>query len=217
MSIDVDAWLSYLERRIITLNYRPGAYLNEAQICADLRIGRTPVHMALQRLSIDGMIEIMPRKGAIVRPVTVDEIMSVIEARLCNEPMAARLAAARASSAQIDRLTEIVAEADARTSEKDVEALMELDRELHSLIADATRNTVLARILKMLHEHSLRLWFISLSEPARLEKEAHEHGDILAAISAKDERRAELVMRQHIESFAQTITASISNFELGKA
>ncbi|MEQ1935422.1 MAG: GntR family transcriptional regulator [Fimbriimonadaceae bacterium] len=195
-----------IKRRIITLAYQPGAYVNEAQICQDLGIGRTPVHMALERLANDGMIDILPRKGAIVRSVSLDEINSIIEARLFNEPAAARLAAERAT--EVERLKVIAKEAHSRTHRRDIEGLMQLDRDFHSTIADATRNRVLAQILKSLHERALRLWFISLSDKKRQEKVADEHDDILAAIASKNGDRAERVMREHIVSFSQVISRS---------
>ena len=86
--------IAYTEilRRIITLRYKPGAYINEAQVCADLNIGRTPVHMALERLSRDGMIEVMPRKGAIIRAISLDDVMAVIEAPDPDPPVNTTLA-----------------------------------------------------------------------------------------------------------------------------
>ena len=198
-------------RRIITLRYRPGAYINEAQVCADLKIGRTPVHMALERLSRDGMIEVMPRKGAIIRAISLDEVMAVIEARLLTEPGIVRFAAQRATKEQIERLQQIVAEADTQTRHRDTEALMHLDRDFHATIADAARNPVLAQQLKSLHERILRLWYMSLSEPAQQEDVAKEHREILRAIESRDPDLGEAVMREHIESFSRKIVRSFSD------
>lgn len=64
-----------IKRRIITLRYEPGAYLNEARVSEQLGIGRTPVHQALDRLMLEGMVEVIPRKGVVVRPVSLDEVL----------------------------------------------------------------------------------------------------------------------------------------------
>lgn len=197
-----------IKRRIITLTYQPGIYVNEAQICQDLKLGRTPVHMALERLALDGMIDVMPRKGAIVRSVSLDEIKSITEARLINEPAAARLAAVRITEREIEQLRAIAEKSHSQTQRRDTEALMLLDREFHAIIAEATRNRVLAQVLKSLHERSLRLWFISLSDQNRRQKVANEHDDIVAAIAKKDPSLAERVMREHIESFSSVIERS---------
>jgi DNA-binding GntR family transcriptional regulator len=193
-----------IKRRIITLAYQPGAYINEAGICLDLQIGRTPVHMALERLAIEGMVEVIPRKGVIVRPISVDEIRSIVEARLLNEPSAARLAATRATGEELDRLRAIAKQA-RETPLHDTEVLMQLDRQLHATIAEATRNRVLGQILNTLHERSLRHWFMSLSDARHEERVADEHDDIVAAIASRDPQRAEQAMRDHIDSFSTVI------------
>ena len=64
-----------IKHRIITLAFRPGEHLNEARVCDALDIGRTPVHQAFCRLALEGMVEIIPRKGVIVRPVSLNEVM----------------------------------------------------------------------------------------------------------------------------------------------
>jgi DNA-binding GntR family transcriptional regulator len=188
-----------IKRRIITLFYQPGAYINEARICQDLSIGRTPVHSALQRLTVEGLVEVVPRKGVIVRPVSIDEVRSINEARLFNEPPAARLAAIRANSAEIARLESIV-ELSRSASRTNPEDLMELDRQFHATIAEATRNLVLAQVLRTLHDRSLRHWFITLSDPNRDAKVAAEHAEVAAAIISRDPELAERTMREHIES-----------------
>ena len=80
-----DAAYEAIKHRIITCTYRPGEYINEANVSAMLGIGRTPVHQAIDRLMLEGMVDVMPRKGVIVKPVSLDEIMQIVEVRLLNE------------------------------------------------------------------------------------------------------------------------------------
>src|ERR1700689_5160448 len=79
---------AYLEikRRINRLDYRPGAYLNEAQISRALKIGRTPVHQALDRLMLEGLVQVIPRKGIVVQTVSLDQVLEILEAGLPNDP-----------------------------------------------------------------------------------------------------------------------------------
>src|SRR5262245_10086157 len=86
-----------LKEKIIRGYFLPGQYLNEAAICALLSVGRTPVHQALQRLELDGLIEIVPRKGVIVLPDSIAEIIKILDSRLAVEPELARAAAGRAT------------------------------------------------------------------------------------------------------------------------
>ena len=68
-----------IKEKIITLYFLPGQYLNEAAISGLLQVGRTPVHQALQRLELEGLVEIMPRKGVVVLPDSISEIIKILE------------------------------------------------------------------------------------------------------------------------------------------
>jgi DNA-binding GntR family transcriptional regulator len=198
-----------IKRRIIRLEYRPGTYINAAQVSADLGIGVTPVNQALNRLMHEGMVEIIPRKGAIVRPVSLDEILQLIDVRLVNEPYCARLAAERASAAEIAAIEAVLDRAERLVGARDVEGLMLLDREFHLRLGRAARNPVLADLLLGLHERSLRFWFISLSDEQHLAAVHREHRAIADALRARDADAIEAAVRSHIESFRATISRSI--------
>jgi DNA-binding transcriptional regulator YhcF (GntR family) len=97
-----------IKRRIVTAVYRPGEQINTAQICAQLRIGRTPVHLAIHRLETEGLIEILPRRGIVVKPIDRAQMMELIEARHMIEPEVAALASARASDREFATMREIL-------------------------------------------------------------------------------------------------------------
>jgi DNA-binding GntR family transcriptional regulator len=197
-----------IKRRIITLHYRPGEYLNEAMISEQLGIGRTPVHQALDRLMLEDMVEVIPRKGVIVRPVSLDEVLQLVEVRLVNETHCVALAAQRATEAEIDEMAAILGPTQMLIDLRDIEGLMLLDRNFHAGISAAAKNRVLANILLTLHERSLRFWFISLSDETHLIEVRDQHVDIHSAIRARDPAAASKAMREHIESFRQNIMKS---------
>jgi DNA-binding GntR family transcriptional regulator len=198
-----------IKRRIITLQYRPGEYLNEAMISEQLGIGRTPVHQALDRLMLEDMVEVIPRKGVIVRPVSLDEVLQLVEVRLVNETHCAALAAARATEAELERMGAILAPSQRLIAVRDIERLMLLDRDFHSGISAAAKNRVLAGVLLSLHDRSLRFWFISLSDEAHLIEVRDQHVEIYKAIRARDGAAASRAMREHIESFRTNIMKSV--------
>src|SRR5688572_10313269 len=68
-----------IKEKILTLHFLPGQYLNEGALCAMLDAGRTPVHQALQRLELEGLVEIMPRKGVIVQPDSIMEVVKILD------------------------------------------------------------------------------------------------------------------------------------------
>lgn len=193
-----------VKQRIIDLTYRPGASLNEAQISADLGIGRTPVHMAIMRLAQEGLIEIVPRRGLIVAPLTIRDIQSLFEARLVNEPAAARLAASRASEEERASLTAGIAEGQALGRNGAREALMAIDQNFHAAVAQATRNSILEQLLRGLHDRARRFYYISWNFDSGLEVDTMaEHRDVVDAIIRRRPDDAEAAMRNHIESSAR--------------
>lgn len=195
-----------IKQRIIAVSYGPGSVLNEMQVSETLDIGRTPVRDALRRLAQEGFVDIIPRKGVIVRPVSMDEVADIIEARLVVEPYAAGRAAARATASALKELEAICADAATELAAADgVAGLMQLDQRFHIWIAEQAGNRVIAEILQRLHERALRFWFLSLSDGAHPARVQEEHEAILQAIAAKDPDAAERATRTHIESFRNII------------
>jgi DNA-binding GntR family transcriptional regulator len=194
-----------IKHQIITCAFKPGEYLNEAYVSAKLGIGRTPVHQALDRLMLEDMVEVIPRKGVIVKPVSLEEVMQIIEVRLINESYGVRLTAERADDTDIAMLSDILGRAREWTAVRNVKEMMLLDREFHSVMARAARNTVLAEILRRLQERSLRFWFISLTAPDHHQEVLAEHDAILNAIRQRDADAAEAAIRAHIESFRRNV------------
>lgn len=145
-----------IKRRINRMDYRPGAYLNEAQISRQLGIGRTPVHQALDRLMLEGLLQVIPRKGVVVQSISLDEVLHILDMRLVNEPYCVGLAAERATSQDIMTMRELLGSAGPLIRARDREKLMNLDRAFHHRISLAAHNPILADMLTMLHERSLR-------------------------------------------------------------
>ena len=97
-----------IKHRIITCASEPGQELSENAVANALKIGRTPVHQAFDRLHGEGLVDVQPRKGIVVRPINLDEVIEIIETRLLNETFAVRLAAERASSAEIVAIRDVL-------------------------------------------------------------------------------------------------------------
>lgn len=196
-----------IKLRIITCALKPGEYLNELQLSAVLAIGRTPVHQALERLTLEGMVDIIPHKGAMVRPFRLNEVLQIAEARIVNEIHCARLAAERASNPNIAALEDTLAQTRHWASLRNVEKLVLLDRAFHGELASAAQNDALAQLLRGLHERSLRFWLVSHGAPDQHDHVRRQHEAILAAVRKRDPKAAEAAMRAHMESLQQNIAA----------
>jgi DNA-binding GntR family transcriptional regulator len=200
-----------IKHRIITCAFKPGENLNEAIVAEMLNLGRTPVNQAFDRLRLEALVDVMPRKGIVVRHIHFDEVLQISDARILNEAYAIRLAAERATTAEITAMRDVLAEA-TRLGD-DLERFIMLDREFHMLIASAARNEVLSDILLNLNERSLRLWSISLADEAHKASVNNEHHEIFMAIFRRDPDEAERTMRRHIDSFRQTILKKLSDLQ----
>ncbi len=194
-----------IKHRIITCQFRPGECLNEAYVSGILGIGRTPVHQAFDRLMSEGMVEVIPRKGIVVKPVILHDLMQMVDVRLLNESYSARLAAERADDKLIAKIDLVLVRAQKAISSHDIQDMMLLDRDFHLLIAGASRNDELVTIVRKLNERSLRFWFTSLSQSDHHLTFQEQHEAILAAIRDRNPDRAEESMRNHIESFRKSV------------
>jgi DNA-binding GntR family transcriptional regulator len=198
-----------IKHRIITCMFKPGEYINEAYVSGIFGIGRTPVHQALGRLVLEDLVSVIPRKGVIVNPLSLEEILQIIEVRQINEAHCVRLAAERATGSDIAAMARILAKAKRATEARDIEKMMLLDREFHLAIARASRNAVLGEVLRKLHERSLRFWFVSLTAPGQHKIVQKQHAAVLAALRKADPDAAEAAMRNHIESFRRNVVSFV--------
>lgn len=198
-----------IKRLIITCELRPGEVLSEPALSTQLDIGRTPIRQAIDRLLGDGLVEVMPRKGTIVKPVSLDEIFNVIDVRVVNETFCVRVAAAQAGAEVAAQLRRNLDAMLAAARQREIEMIAGLDQQFHALIAGATRNPVMSDLLRNLHERSARMWFISLSTNEQHLRICDEHAAIVDGIVRQDPDLAERAMRAHIESFRANITRQV--------
>lgn len=198
-----------IKHMIITCQLRPGEILSEAVVSATLDIGRTPIRRAIDSLVSDGLVEVMPRKGSIVKPVSFDEILNIIDIRIVNESFCVRMAASGAGPEVVAQLKRNLDAMLRSARHGEIETIARLDREFHALIAGAARNSIMSDLLSNLHDRSARLWFISLRANEQYLRVCDEHAAIIDGIGRQDPDLAERAMRAHIESFRSNIARQI--------
>ena len=199
-----------IKRRIVTLIYRPGEQINTAQICSQLGIGRTPVHLAIHRLKTEGLIEIMPRRGIVVKGIDRDEVMALIEARHMIEPLVAALAAVRATDAELAAMRATLERIAACLVSGDGEQFMSIDLEFHRMLAAAARNKAISEFLAGMHEQCARVYFLSVSTNHHDLRIMDEHQDVFAALVRRDPDGASAAMRKHIDSLRNNVRAILA-------
>jgi DNA-binding GntR family transcriptional regulator len=200
-----DAAYEAIKHRIITCKFKPGECINELSVSELLGYGRTPVHQALDRLMLEEMVEVIPRKGVIVKPVILPDVMQMIDVRMLNETHCARLAATRADDNHIAALMVILKRARQAITARDIHSMMMLDREFHLQLAAASKNLELAEVVRKLNERSLRFWFISFTTPDHHRSFQEQHEAVFAAVRDRDVDGAESAMRAHIDGFRRSV------------
>lgn len=194
-----------LKEALTTLAYKPGDYLNTASLMNELALGRTPINHALHRLATEGLVQIIPRKGVMVSPLSINDALELIDVRVANESLCARLAAARMNKVQLQRLRQLAREFDEAVARRNLTEVMSLDRLFHEQLAQAAGNQMLAEILKVLHARSQRFWAISLAAEGHLTEVQAEHGAIIKAMAKNDPDAAAAAVQEHVLSFERAL------------
>ena len=176
--------------------FAPGERLIEGHIAEQLRVSRNPVREAIRSLEATGLIEVIPRRGAHVSRVDLEEVRQIQELRSMIEPHAAELAAKRHTEADIARLTECIERGLAATKSRDKVGAAGWHRDFHIALEDAAKNPYIARALAPLRQRT-ELVFSVLQEE-RGEVTWKEHAAIRDAVASGNARQARDLLREHI-------------------
>ena len=189
-----------LEAEILTGKLAAGTSLTEQSLSVRLGVSRTPIRAALHTLAEEGLINLIPNKGAVVVGVTREDLIDIYRIRMRLEGLASALAAERISPEELATLRESVELAEFYISKNDAEHLKELDTQFHAIIYRASGNRMLNKTLSELHRNITSYRKMSLAVPGRLERSVGEHREILAAIEERDAERADRLTSAHVEA-----------------
>lgn len=193
-----------IRERIVSLDMPPGSVVNESRLRDELKIGRTPIREALQRLGRENLVRSVPHRGTFVTDVNITDLARITEVRAVLEGHTARLACERLSSSDRVTMAKLV---DVLEGEpiRDQRELIRLDQHIHRQIYRAARNSLLESTLEQYFNLSLRLWYMVLDREVPLREAVDEHVELLKAILAGEGGRAEAIMRRHVAGFEQEI------------
>lgn len=194
-----------LRQDILTLALRPGQLLVERELAARFRVSKTPIREALALLEQDGLVEIVPRRGVLVTPVSVRDVRELFELRMALEGAAAQLAAGRITEDELARLDGLIAESRGAQAEaarrpgegKGWRRLLEINRAFHLTIARASGNVRLVRLIERTLDEMMRL--------IALGYEIGQHVEIVAALRTGDGEQARLAMVNHVRTTLESV------------
>lgn len=196
-----------IKQKIVSLELAPGSVIDETGLQVELGLGRTPIREALQRLALEKLVVIVPRRGMFVADIGVMDLQRLFEARLALESLAARLAAQRGTAAHWEQMQVVLAQVPDEILPSENQTIIAIDQTCHELIYEAIDNEFLRDTLITMYALSLRLWYFALSKLGGMRGAVLEHAAILAALSAGDGEEAADLMEQHIRIFQEEIQA----------
>ncbi|HEV7581411.1 MAG TPA: GntR family transcriptional regulator [Mycobacterium sp.] len=208
-----DRALDYVKTQVLTGAFPGGELISEGDIASALGMSRTPVREAFLRMEAEGLLRLYPQRGALVVPVSPDEVRSVIEARLVLEQFATRKVVGRgptACAAVFERLSGAMARQRDAAAAADWREFVDADRAFHTITLDESGNGILSGFYSSLRDRQMRMiGESSLREPDRVTTILHEHLGIAEALRDGDLPGALQAVQTHLASTVRAIGLTV--------
>lgn len=195
---------------ILNGKYKRGEELVESSIGKELGISRTPVREAIRQLELEGLVQLVPNKGAFVTGISEKDVRDIYLIRARLEGLAARMAAKNITPELLDEMEETVVLSEYHAKKEHYEQVCEMDSKFHKLLYKASGSRILEHTLTDFHQYVQRVRMASIMKKRRMEKSNDEHDAILTAIREHDEEKAELVATRHISNTVE----NLKNYDL---
>lgn len=204
-----DVVFKTLREAILKGNLAPGERLMEIQLANQLGVSRTPIREAIRKLELEGLVIMIPRRGAEVARITEKDLKDVLEVRTSLEELAISLACERISDASVEALNEALKNFKAAINGGDVTKIAESDVAFHDIIFAATDNARLIQIVNNLREQMYRYRLEYLKDYTTHDRLYKEHEEIVAAIADRDKALARKLIVEHIYHQELTVIKNI--------
>ncbi len=195
-----DVVFNTLRQAILTGELKPGERLMEIHLANKLGVSRTPIREAIRKLELEGLVIMIPRRGAEVAQITEKSLKDVLEVRRALDALCVELACDRISEAELVQLKEACNRFEEATKTQNTKVIAQADVALHDIIVAATGNDRLVQLVNNLSEQMYRYRFEYIKEVSRHEKLIQEHRIIYESIVKKDKKTAAEAARTHIDN-----------------
>ncbi len=187
-----------IRENILSGKYATNEELKEKSIGEELGVSRTPVREALRQLELEGLVTIIPNKGAYVVGISQKDIHDIYEIRSRLEGLCARWAADQITKEQLDELEENIYLSDFHSSKGNSEQVVELDNKFHEILYNASGSKELRHVLLDFHHYVQRVRKITLAVTDRAVQSNEEHRKIVEALKKHDADQAEKLANEHM-------------------
>ena len=202
-----------LRQAILKGELEPGERLMEMQLAEQLGVSRTPIREAIRKLELEGLVLMIPRRGAIVAKITEKDLKDVLEVRASLERLSTKLACERMEEETIEELREAQEAFKAALRGDDITLQAQKDVEFHDVIYKSTNNLRLIQMLNNLREQMYRYRLEYLKDGTSHQKLVEEHEAIIEALSRRDTEETTNIMVGHVYNQEQAVMRKIHEAE----
>lgn len=200
-----DVVFNTLRQAILRGELKPGERLMEIQLANKLGVSRTPIREAIRKLELEGLVLMIPRKGAEVAEITEKSLRDVLEVRRALEELAVQLACEKITKEEIRELERVAKEFQQVVNSRDITEIAEVDVCFHDIIYTATDNQKLIQLLNNLREQMYRYRVEYLKRDGVFPQLIAEHEAIIRHIENNEKEKATEVMCRHIDNQVETV------------
>ena len=204
-----DVVFNTLRQAILRGELKPGERLMEIQLANKLGVSRTPIREAIRKLELEGLVLMIPRKGAEVAEITEKSLRDVLEVRRALEELAVELACEKITPEQIQELKDAAASFRDSLQEGDITRIAEADVKFHDVIYLATDNQKLIQLLNNLREQMYRYRVEYLKRSDFHQQLMDEHEEIIETIERGQKDQAVQVVCQHVDNQVEAVMDTI--------
>ncbi len=200
-----DVVFNTLRQAILTGELKPGERLMEIHLANRLGVSRTPIREAIRKLELEGLVTMIPRRGAEVAQITEKNMSDVLEVRRALDALCVELACDRITQEELNSLKQACEDFEIAVNTRDVKRIAQADVELHDIIVRATGNDRLIQLVNNLSEQMYRYRFEYIKDTSQHERLVEEHRIIYQAIVDKDKETASRAAKIHIDNQKKAI------------
>ncbi len=204
-----DVVFNTLRQAILRGELKPGERLMEIKLADKLGVSRTPIREAIRKLELEGLVLMIPRRGAVVAEITEKSLRDVLEVRKALEELSVELACDRITEEDIEKLKVAAKAFEATLQSGDVTEYAEADVRFHDIIYFATENQRLIQLLYNLREQMYRYRVEYLKRKEAHETLLAEHNHIIECLERRDKEGARKAICTHIANQEKTVSDTI--------
>ncbi|PXV90260.1 GntR family transcriptional regulator [Lachnotalea glycerini] len=208
-----DVVFNTLRQAILKGELLPGERLMEIQLAQRLGVSRTPIREAIRKLELEGLVTMVPRKGAEVAKITEKSLRDVLEVRKALEELAMQIACDKVTDSEIKDLEIALEEFKKAINSKELTSIAEADVNFHDVIYNATNNEKLILILNNLREQMYRYRIEYIKDYSSHGRLIKEHETMIECLKNHDKEKATIAIYNHIDNQEMAVVNSIKENE----